>query len=497
MGKTLLEMQGIIKNFPGVNALKNVNFFVEEGVIHALIGENGAGKSTLMNILIGNYKPDSGTISINGQKCNIHSPDEAGALGISMVPQEITLVPNLTIAENLFLGNESKNRFGIIDWKKTEQRSIDLLSALGITINVQDKVEDLSVAYKQIIQIARALSKNPKILILDEPTASLTGKEIDILFSIIRKLKHEGKSVIFISHRLEELKAVTNKMTIMRDGQVVYEDFTNNLPIEKIIEYMANREAKILVREARNIKAEVILSVQNLSCKNLFHNITFDVFKGEILGIGGLVGSKRTELISAIFGLIKPDSGTVFFKGNYLKASKSWKTIAMGMGFLPEERRRDGIFPYLNIAENISITLYDKIKNFWGINYSAIRSISSDFVEKLRIKTPSINAQIKNLSGGNQQKVILARWLARKTDFLILDEPTKGIDVNAKFEIYQLIKKFADDGLTVLIISSEHKELLALCDRIMVMHEGICKGFLNAASATEEDILKKALMEVI
>jgi ABC-type sugar transport system ATPase subunit len=495
MGTSLLEMRNIEKNFPGVKALKDVTFIVEKGEAHALIGENGAGNSSLMNVLVGNYKSDAGSVSVNGKKCYIHSPDEAAAVGIAMVPQEITLVPNLTVAENLFLGNEIKNKFGIINWKKTEQKARDFLSSLGVSIDVQEKAGELSVAYQQLIQIARALSKNPQILILDEPTSSLTGKEVNILFSIITGLKNTGKSIIFISHRLEELKSITDRITIMRDGRVVHVDITGNLTIEKIIEYMANREARILAREVRNIKPEVILSVQNFSYKNVFKDINFDVYKGEIFGLGGLVGSKRTELVNAIFGLIKPDSGAIVFKGEKLNINRAHEAVNHGIGFLPEERRRDDIFPVLNVAENISITLYHLICKSLGINYPKLRSISNDFVEKMHIKTPSINVQVKNLSGGNQQKVILARWLARKVDFLILDEPTKGIDVNAKFEIYQLIKQLSANDLTVLIVSSEHKELLALCDRIMVMHEGRCKGFLDASLASEEDILKTALME--
>jgi ABC-type sugar transport system ATPase subunit len=495
MSISLLEMKDVVKNFPGVKAIKNVTFSVDKGEVHALIGENGAGKSTLMNMLIGNYKLDSGAVFLNGEKCQIHSPDEANTFGIAMVPQEITIVSNLTVMENLFLGSEVKNHLGFIDWKKTEQEANKLLSELGVSIDAREKVGSLSVAYQQLVQIARALLKNPRLLILDEPTSSLTEKEVDILFEIIRKLKNDGKSIIFISHRLEELKIIADRMTIMRDGNVVHVNSTKNLTIEKIIEYMANREARVMERESRDVKPDIILSVKNISCKNILHDISFDVYEGEIFGIGGLVGSRRTELVNAIFGILKRDSGKIIFRNKEIDIKNPRQAITCGMGYLPEERRRDGIFPILNIAENISIAMYQSLSSLLGINYSEAYSISNTYIDKLKIKTPSLKTLVRNLSGGNQQKVILSRWLARNVDLLILDEPTRGIDVNAKYEIYQLIKQLSNDGHAIIIVSSEHKELLTLCNRIMVMHEGRNKGFLDAASATQEDILKMALLE--
>jgi ABC-type sugar transport system ATPase subunit len=495
MDSPALEMLGINKTFSGVQALRDVSFSLGKAEIHALIGENGAGKSTLMNVLMGTYRPDSGEVRLNGAACSIHSPVDAIARGIGMVPQELSLIPEATVAENLFLGNENRNALGFIDWKKTESAASALLKRLGVSLDVTARVSQLSVAYQQLVQVARTLATGANILIFDEPTASLTGKEVDLLFSIMRQLKAEGKSIVFISHRLEELKTITDRITIMRDGQVVHVDETANLSVDKIVEYMVNREIKAHERERRAVGDKVLLSVRNLTRPREYTDVTFDVRKGEIFGIGGLVGSKRTELVNSIFGITRKASGTVTFKGKEIDIRSPGQAIACGIGYVPEERRRDGLFPVLDVGENISITLYRKMRGPFGIKYGQTGAIVEDYIEKLKIKTPSPRVPIRNLSGGNQQKAILSRWIAQDVDLLILDEPTRGIDVNAKYEIYQLIRQLADSGLTVIIVSSEHNELLTLCDRIMVMHEGQVKGFLDASVSTAEDILKMALIK--
>lgn len=493
MENLILKMMNISKSFPGVKALKDVSFELRKGEIHALIGENGAGKSTLMNVLMGIYKPDCGEIYINGKKYNITSPVDAVSLGVGMVPQELSLIPDATVAENLFIGNENKNRFGIISWRETTNNAKKFIEQIGVPIDVNAFVKDLSVAYQQLVQIGRILAAGAEILIFDEPTASLTGSEVELLFNVMRQLKKEGKSIIFISHHLEELKVITDRITIMRDGTVAHVDDTKNLEIDEIIRYMANREARVSTRSDREINKEIILAVKNLCREKEFSDVSFDVHRGEIFGIGGLVGSRRTELINTIYGLTKKSSGTIEFKGKAVDINSPQKAIESGMGYLPEERRKDGIFPVLSIAENLTITTYKKLKSILGIRFKETLKITDEYVEKLNIKTPNKTALIKNLSGGNQQKVILSRWLALNVDLLILDEPTRGIDVNAKYEIYELIKSLAANGLTVVIVSSEHEELLTLTDRIMVMHEGRVKGFLDSAKASQEDILMVAL----
>lgn len=493
MENLALKMINISKSFPGVKALKNVSFELRKGEIHALIGENGAGKSTLMNVLMGIYRPEVGEIYVDGKKCNIESTVDAVALGIGMVPQELSLVPEATVAENIFIGNENKNKFGLINWKETSKNAKKFIDQIGVSIDVNAVVKDLSVAYQQLVQIARTLAAGAHILIFDEPTASLTGSEVDLLFKVMRQLKNEGKSIVFISHHLEELKIITDRITIMRDGEVAYTDDTKNLEIDQIIKHMANREAKVSIKNVRKISKDIILSVKNLSREKEFSDVSFDVHSGEIFGIGGLVGSKRTELINAIYGITKKSSGTIEFKGKLVDINSPQRAIDLGMGYLPEERRKDGIFPILSVSENLTITTYKKLNSILGINFKETKKITSEYIEKLNIKTPNKEALIKNLSGGNQQKVILSRWLALNVDLLILDEPTRGIDVNAKFEIYELIKSLAAKGLTVIIVSSEHEELLTLTDRIMVMHEGRVKGFLNSAEASQEDILMLAL----
>lgn len=493
MENLVLKMTNISKSFPGVKALKNVSFELKKGEIHALIGENGAGKSTLMNVLMGIYRPEHGEIYVDGKESVITSPVNAVSLGIGMVPQELSLIPEATVAENLFLGNENKNKFGLINWKETTNNAKKFIEQIGVPIDVNAYVKDLSVAYQQLVQIARTLAAGAHILIFDEPTASLTGSEVDLLFKVMRQLKNEGKSIIFISHHLEELKIITDRITIMRDGAVAHVDDSKNLEIDEIIKHMANKEARVSTKNAREINKDIILSVKNLSREKQFSDVSFDVHRGEIFGIGGLVGSKRTELINTIYGMTKKSSGNIEFKGKLVDINSPQEAISLGMGYLPEERRKDGIFPILSVAENLTITTYKKLISILGINFKETQKITRDYIGKLNIKTPNDAALIKNLSGGNQQKVILSRWLALNVDLLILDEPTRGIDVNAKYEIYELIKSLASKGLTVIIVSSEHEELLTLTDRIMVMHEGKVMGFLNSAKACQEDILRVAL----
>lgn len=493
MAEYILEMKSIVKRFPGTLALNKVDFNLKEGEVMALIGENGAGKSTLMNVLMGVFPPDEGEIYLRDKKIENKSPYEALQNGIGMVPQELNLVHDIAIAENIFLGLHQKKNH-LIDWNETKLKAKEILDKLNVDINPMLKVKDISPAYQQLISIARTLVFGSNIIILDEPTAALTMKEAEHLFNNIRKLKAEGKSIIIITHHLEEVVELSDRVTIMRDGQVVKACNTNELTIDDMIYYMANQRVENKAKEKRKYANEDFLEVRNLSRKNEFENISFKVKKGEILGVAGLIGAGRTELFSCIYGLAKKDKGQIFIEGKEVAIDSPQEAIAHHIGLVPEERRRLGMFPVLPIYENVMIPSYSKVKRMGIINFKQVRKTTDQHIEKLRIKTPSNLTLIKNLSGGNQQKVILARWMEKKVKLLILDEPTRGIDVRAKGEIYQLIKEMADSGITIILISSEMEELIKVADRIMVMHGGKLKGFVDVEDDLEgEDILKIAL----
>lgn len=493
--KVVLDLKGINKSFPGVRVLNDVNFTLHAGEIHSLVGENGAGKSTLMNIIMGLLQPDSGEIFVNGKKVKIDSPLTALSLGIGIVPQELNLAPNLSIGENIFLGSEKcKRGFPQVDWKTTNQQAKVFLNKIGVDLDVTTKVGDLRSAYQQFVQIARALAFGANILILDEPTAALTAQETEKLFSILYQLIDEGKSIIFISHHMEEIEQISSRISVLRDGNLISTLENDGISREQIINLMVGREFK--KRKKNRLVQENqkrILSIKNFSRKNEFENISFDLKEGEILGIAGLVGSGRTELVKAIFGETLPDQGEIFWYDQKIKINSPTKAIKLGIGFVPEERKKSGIFPILSIRENLSIPLLNSISKGSLINRKKEDKLVDTYINDLKVKTSSMEKPIGLLSGGNQQKVILARWLAKDVKVLILDEPTRGIDINAKAEIHDLIEKLADNGLSVIVISSELEEVLNLSDRIMVMHQGKEKGFFDPNQTTQEDILKGAL----
>ena len=481
MSEWALEMKGICKKFPGTHALSDVDFYLKAGEIHALIGENGAGKSTLMNVLMGVHKLDKGEILLQGEKIDNNSPYEAMLKGISMVPQELNLIPEISVAENIFLGNEQKkSKNGFLDWKSTARKAVELLDKLGISMDVNRKLCHISAAYQQLVSIARSLAAGSQILILDEPTASLTTNEAELLFNVMRQLRNEGKSIIFITHHLDEVKEIADRVTIMRDSRVVHKDNTENLSIEDMIFYMANKKIEKSVREKREVSREIFLEVCDYNRENEFENISFSVHEGEIFGIAGLIGAGRTELFKTIYGLTKKKSGKIYIQGEEVEIRNPKAAINKGIGYVPEERRRMGMFPVLPIYENMMISSYKQLSKAGFINYSEVRNSADRYIDELH--------------GGNQQKVILARWIAKDVKLLILDEPTRGIDVNAKGEIYKLITKMADKGMTVIVISSEIEELLEITDRIMVMHEGRIKGFIDCPHKYKrEDVLAMAL----
>ncbi len=494
MGEPALQMRGICKAFPGTVALRDVSFSVAAGEIRALIGANGAGKSTLMNVLVGVHQRDAGEITVRGERLEHTSPPEALRRGIAFVPQELSLVPELSVAENVFLGNFVKGRDRLIDWRATQRRAEELLAGIGVHLDVTGKLGKLSAAYQQLVSIARALAFGSHILILDEPTAALSAHEAELLFAVMRRLRESGTAIVFITHHLDEVKEVADGLTIMRDGQVVFDGAAKDLPIPEIIFHMANRRVEFERLGASAARSETFLEARGLSRKGEFEDVSFSVRKGEILGIAGLVGAGRTELCNALFGVTRKDAGTTLIDGKEVDIDGPRTAIAQGLGYVPEERRRMALFSVLSVLENMLLPSFARVSSRGLIDFGKCETEADGFVADLSIKTPSVVVPIRSLSGGNQQKVVLARWIAMRTRMLILDEPTRGIDVNAKGEIHKLIRKLAEQGLAVIVVSSEAEEILALADRIMVMHEGRVRGFLeDPRNSSQEDILAVAM----
>jgi ribose transport system ATP-binding protein len=493
--ESLLVLDNISKEFPGVKALNQVNFKLGHGEIHALVGENGAGKSTLVSVIMGLQQPNSGEIIFKGNKVVMDSPQTALQLGIGIVPQELNLAPNLSVAENIFLGMEKCTPgFSKIDWKETEKQADYFLKSIGVYLDVKTKVGNLRSAHQQFVQIARALAFGAQVLILDEPTAALSYQEAQKLFGILFQLRDEGKSIIYISHHMEEIEQISSKISVMRDGNLITTLNRADTNKNEIINLMVGREFK-RIKKTRVKKSDrkSILKVENLNRKGEFNDICFSVGEGEIFGIAGLVGSGRTELVRAIYGETKPDNGDVYWYDNKVQIKSPKKAIELGMGYVPEERKKSGIFAISSIRENITMPLLSNITRFTKISKRQEQEMAEEYIERLKIKTSSMEKQIRLLSGGNQQKVILARWLAKNVKLLILDEPTRGIDINAKAEIHKLIHNLADEGLSVIVISSELEEVINLSDRIMLMHQGEQKGFFDANETNQEEILQRAL----
>lgn len=493
MSEFVIEMKGITKIFPGTKALDKVDLSIKSGEIHALLGENGAGKSTLMNVLVGQYIMDEGEIFMDGKPVKISSPKEASDKQIVIVPQELNLIPEASIAENIFLGNERAN--GIkINWKEAEKEAVELLKLLDVEVDVTQKVKYLSAAYQQLVSIARALAYSPRVLILDEPTAVLTTKEAESLFASMQRLKKQGISMIFITHHLDEVMEQADRATIMRDGQLVTVTEIKDITKEGIITNMAGKKVVESTHINRDVPDEVFFEAQNMTRPGEYENVNFKVRKGEILCVAGLVGAGRTEIFKSVFGITRPEPGAkMFVEGKEVDIVDPRAAIKLGMGYVSEERRHDGITPGMSVMENMMLPSYDQLKKNGLINFKEAIKITDEYISRFRIKTAGRDALIKNLSGGNQQKVIVARWMAKGIKMLIMDEPTRGIDVNAKAEIHALVRELADNGVSVVVISSEMEEVLALADRVMVVHQGHIKGYIEDIDmTTEEDVLKVA-----
>ena len=499
MNEYRLEMRGVCKSFPGVKALDHAQLCLRPGKVHALMGENGAGKSTLMKCMFGIYSMDEGEIIYEGQKVNIKDPLEALKMGIAMVHQELQPIPARTIGENIFLGRYPMKKFlgliPVVDHEKMYADTAELLKKVRMDFDPKQMLGELSVSQMQSVEIAKAVSANCKVLILDEPTSSLTSNEVEALFRIIEDLKADGVAIVYISHKMDEILRISDEVTIMRDGQYIGTWDCAGLTTDFIISKMVGRELTNLYPERHNVPGDVVFEVENFTSINpkRCRNVTFNVRKGEILGVGGLVGAQRTELMEGLFGIRSHTSGTIKYQGKELPISRPKDAIDQGIAMLTEDRRATGILGVLSIADNISIASLNKYLDYGiMINSKKVEDLVQENVKKMNIKTPSSKTQIQSLSGGNQQKVLIGRWLANNPDVLILDEPTRGIDVGAKYEIYCIIEELARQGKSIIMISSEMAELIGMSDRIMVMCDGRVTGFIDGKDATQENIMELA-----
>lgn len=489
----ILELESVCKEFPGVKALDNVQLKVKPGEVHALMGENGAGKSTLMKCIIGMYQATSGKIKFNGEYIENYDVIKALNMGISMIHQELSPVNEKSVMENIWLGREPKNRLGLVDHKTMYKMTLEVLERINLNVNPKTLMKELTVANIQMIEIAKAISYDAKVIIMDEPTSSLTAKEIEQLYEIIRQLKSEGRSIIYISHKLDEIKAVCDEMTFFRDGQYVGQHSVKDTSEEEIIKLMVGRNLDRLFPKMETEIGEVKLSVKNLSDGKTFNNVSFDVREGEILGVAGLVGAGRSEVMETIFGVRHKVSGAVTLNGKKLNIKTASDAVANGLAFLTEDRRKTGIFPVMSISYNIVSSSMETFKNKFGlVENKRMDDEARNYIETLKIKTPSHTTAIQNLSGGNQQKVLIAKWLLTKPEVLILDEPTRGIDVGAKAEIHRNISTMAYTGKSIIMVSSELPEILGMSDRVVVMHEGRITGILENKDLTQETIMAYA-----
>lgn len=494
----VLEMNDISKEFPGVKALDDVTLKVRPGTVHALMGENGAGKSTLMKCLFGIYKQDSGVIVLNGQKVDINSSKNALDLGISMIHQELLSVPYRSIMENIWLGRfpmYSVGPFKLVDHKKMYNDTEKLFEELQIDLKPDTLVKDISVSKNQLMEIAKAVSYNSKVIIMDEPTSSLTENEVEHLFKMIRELKERGVAIIYITHKVDEIPRIADEVTVMRDGKIVGTWPVSEITTDMMIARMVGRELTNIYPPRSNVPGEVVLRVENLTSPfpKSFKNVSFELRKGEILGVGGLVGAQRTELLESLFGLRAIESGKIYMNGKEIHIKSPIDAKRHKIALLTEERRASGIFPVLSVLENTVIANQKHyVKRNLLLDDKKRKEDTEKSIDMLNIKTPSFRTLIKDLSGGNQQKVLFARWLLTEPDILILDEPTRGIDVGAKYEIYTIIADLAKQGKSIVMISSEMPELLGMSDRIMVMCEGHLSGVINGKGATEEEIMHLA-----
>ena len=487
--KTIIEMKGISKYYPGVTALDHVDLDIIEGEVHALAGKNGAGKSTLIKILGGATRPDTGEIFLNGNKVTLHSPHDSIAAGIAIISQELMLVPELSVTENIMVGRLPRTKFGTVDWQSARQSASEALSQLGIDLDLNVPVKKLSTAQQQAVEIAKALSRNAKVLVMDEPTSSLPNKEVDHLLDTIRRLSSRGISIIYITHKLKEIFAVSDRITVLRDGKLIQTSPINEINDSKVVELMVGKSADAMfIKGPSSIQNAPVLEVKNLTREGSFSDISFTLKKGEILGIAGLLGSGRTEILRSIFGVDPADSGEIIVDGRKIENPSVTGMISNGVSLAPEDRKLQGLVLSMNISDNINMaSLHSALRHL-----SEEKKISKDLFGRMGVKAPSIKTLVSSLSGGNQQKIVISKWLATDPKVVLLDEPTRGIDVGAKADIYRLVEQLAAKGVGVIMVSSEFPELLSVCDRIIVLHEGRQDAEFLYGEADEETLMAYA-----
>lgn len=488
----LLSLTGAVKTFGPVVALADGTIELHAGEIHALVGENGAGKSTLVKILAGLYHPDAGEFRMAGEPLSFRSVADSKAAGISVIYQEPTLFPDLTVAENIFIGRQPKGRLGLISRADMRARATELFARLGVPIDPDRVAEGLSIADQQIIEIAKAISLDARVLIMDEPTAALSGVEVDRLFAVARSLRDRGSAIMFISHRFEEVFALTDRITVMRDGRYISTVRTADATVEGIVKQMVGRDVDQLFPKTDARIGDTVLRVEGLTSAGVFRDVSFEVRAGEIVGLAGLVGAGRSEVARAVFGIDNYDAGTVEVRGTPLPKRNVQRAIDSGIGFVPEDRRKQGLVMDLSVARNATLALRKKLARFGIISGSRERAAATEWSERLRVKTGSMDYPVSTLSGGNQQKVVLAKWLSTEPRLLIVDEPTRGIDVGTKSEVHRLLSDLAAQGIAVLMISSELPEVLGMADRVVVMCEGRVTATLDRAEASPENVMHAA-----
>jgi ribose transport system ATP-binding protein len=499
----VLEVKNVSKQFSGIYALKNIDLLIYPGEVTAIIGENGAGKSTLMKIVSGVFTDYEGDVLLNGEKIIFKNPKEASEHGVVIIHQELNLIPYLSITENLFLGNELENRFGFLDYPKMHKKARELLSRLHLDLNPTTILNQLRVGQQQLVEIAKALLLESKVLIMDEPTSAISDHEVKLLFQIINDLKGKGVAIVYISHKLNELSEIADKFAVLRDGRRIGTGEMKETSNQQLIQMMVGRNVSELFKKGNHVQQEEVLRVENLSFLNpenkndyLVNNVSFSLKQGEILGICGLMGAGRTELLEAIFGLYPTCvSGKIYIQGIEKQIRNVTDAINAGIALVPEDRKMQGLILNMDVAQNTSLASLEKISTFNFINKKKEEAISSNFIKKLNTQVPSPKIEVQKLSGGNQQKVVIAKWLATHPKILLLDEPTRGIDIGSKIEIYKLINELAEQGIGIIVVSSELPEILAVSDTILVLSESKLTARLNRAEATEEVLMKAALCE--
>jgi inositol transport system ATP-binding protein len=498
VNENILEMKSVCKSFPGVKALDEVNFSVRKGEIHALVGENGAGKSTLMKILSGAYHLDQGEIVINGKKVTINNARDANRLGVSIVYQELSNFPAMSVAENIFVGNYPKKSHGAIDYKELKSRTKKALDDYELVdLKPQIPVRQLSIGRQQVVEILKATSRNSRLLILDEPTSALTETETELLFDIMRRLKQNGVSIIYISHRLDEIFEICDRVTVLRDGCFIKSLIVKDTDKEEIVRYMVGREVAYNYGAHSTEPGDVLLEVQKLNFGQFVKDVSFELRSGEVLGVAGLEGAGRTELLECLFGVLKKDSGKILIDGKEVSIDSPIRAKQHGFAYITKERKKAGLFIGLSVNKNIASGNLRKFANHAFIDFTKAKENSSYYVERFSIKTPKLSTPVMSLSGGNQQKVLLASWFTSNPRILFVDEPTRGIDVGTKEQIHKLIRELAKEGVGIVMISSDLPEILGASDRVMVMYEGSVTGMLDNRDLSEETIVKLASNEMI